>query len=126
VARALLGRRRRRPRAHDQLGPFAAAGTTPSPVIETNSVSTLIAHARSGLSCVAADTWLLAHPLPPGMRAVPLVDPVVEYTIGLVASGASPPSPMVAELLSSFAAFELDPYEQRVAAAQLSTRSTPV
>ncbi len=96
---------------------FAAAGTTPSPVIETNSVSTLIAHARSGLSAVAADTWLLAHPLPPDMRAIPLVDPVVEYTIGLVASAASPASPMVVELLSSFAPLELDPYDQRVAAA---------
>jgi DNA-binding transcriptional LysR family regulator len=96
---------------------FAAAGTRPNPVIETNSVSTLIAHARTGLSAVAADTWLLAHPLPPDMRAIPLVDPVVEYTIGFVASAASPASPMVSELLSSFAPLELDPYDQRVAAA---------
>jgi DNA-binding transcriptional LysR family regulator len=96
---------------------FAAAGTRPNPVIETNSVSTLIAHARSGLSAVAADTWLLAHPLPSGIRSVPLVDPVVEYTIGFVASAANPVSPMVAELLSSFEPYELDPYDQRVAAA---------
>jgi hypothetical protein len=45
------------------------------------------------------------------------VDPVVEYTIGFVASAANPVSPMVAELLSSFEPYELDPYDQRVAAA---------
>jgi DNA-binding transcriptional LysR family regulator len=94
---------------------FAAAGATANPVIETNSVSTLIAHARSGLAAVAADTWLLAHPLPSDMRAIPLVDPVVEYTIGLVARAGSPPSPMIAELLASFEPLELDPYDARVA-----------
>jgi DNA-binding transcriptional LysR family regulator len=94
---------------------FAAAGATPRPVIETNSVSTLIGHARTGLPCVAADTWLLAHPLPAQVRTVPLVDPVVAHTIGLVARDAGHQSPVVAELLSSFSPFELDPYAQRVA-----------
>jgi DNA-binding transcriptional LysR family regulator len=94
---------------------FAAAGTTPSPVIETNSVSTLIGHARTGLPCVAADTWLLAHPLPPLVRAVRLVDPIVAHDIGLVAHGAAHRSPVVDELMASFRALELDPYSERVA-----------
>lgn len=97
---------------------FAAAGRTPRPVIETNSVSTLIDHARMGLSCVAADTWLLAHPLPPHVRSLPIVDPFVEYTIGLVASAAAHPSPMVAELMASFGELELDPYSERVALSE--------
>lgn len=93
---------------------FATAGTTPRPVIETNSVSTLVAHARTGLPCVAADTWLLAQPLPPETRARPLVDPTIEHTIGLVAPARAHPSPMVAELMSSFDPLELDPYQARV------------
>jgi len=99
---------------------FAAAGRTPRPVIETNSVSTLIDHARAGLACVAADTWLLAHPLPSDVRSMPLVDPVVEHTIGLVSSAATYPPPIVSELMSSFAPMELDPYPERVASLSSS------
>ena len=91
------------------------AGATPRPVIETNSVSTLIGHARTGLPCVAADTWLLAHPLPAQVGAIPLVDPVVEHVIGLVVRAAAHHSPVVAELMASFSPFELDPYPERVA-----------
>jgi DNA-binding transcriptional LysR family regulator len=87
---------------------FAAAGATPRPVIETNSVSTLIAHARTGLPGVTADTWLLAHPLPGELRSIPLVDPVVEHTIGLVARAKGHRSPVVAELMASFEPLELD------------------
>jgi DNA-binding transcriptional LysR family regulator len=87
---------------------FAAAGRAPRPVIETNSVSTLVAHARTGLSGVTAHTWLLAHPLPPDMRSIPLVDPFVEHTIGLVAPARGHRSPVVAELMSSFEPLELD------------------
>jgi DNA-binding transcriptional LysR family regulator len=87
---------------------FAAVGQIPRPVVETNSVSTLIAHARTGLAGVTADTWLLAHPLPPEVRSIPLVDPVIEHTIGLVARAQGHPSPLVAELMSSFEALELD------------------
>lgn len=87
---------------------FAAAGRTPRPVVETDSVATLIAHARTGLPGVTADTWLLAHPLPPEVRSIPLVDPVIEHTIGLVARAKGHPSPVVAELMSSFDPLELD------------------
>ena len=63
---------------------FAKSGALPSPAVETNSVSTLVAHARSGLPGVTAHTWLAANPLPEGLRALPLVDPEVRYTIGIV------------------------------------------
>ena len=48
---------------------FAQAGRPPSPAVETNSVSTLVAHARSGLPGVTAHTWLAANPLPAGRSA---------------------------------------------------------
>ncbi len=102
---------------------FAAAGRTPRPVIETNSVSTLIDHAREGLACVAADTWLLAHPLPPDVRSIPLVEPVVAHTIGLVSSAATHPQPVVSELMSSFEPMELDAYSERVAGSTATLSS---
>jgi DNA-binding transcriptional LysR family regulator len=92
---------------------FAAAGATPTPVLETNSVSTLIAHARSGLSGITAHTWLVTHRLPAGIAALPLVDPVVEHTIGLVSPAGTQSSPVVTELLASSASLNLDDEIQR-------------
>ncbi|QEC49304.1 hypothetical protein FSW04_18115 [Baekduia soli] len=98
--------RRRRLRRRDRQGP--------RPVVETNSVSTLMAHARTGLPGITADTWLLAHPLPPEVRSVALVAPVIEPTIGLVTRAEDHPSPVVAELMSSFERLELDSSFERI------------
>jgi DNA-binding transcriptional LysR family regulator len=86
---------------------FAAAGVVPQPAVETNSVSTLVAHARTGLPGVTAHTWLEAIPLPPDLRAIPLVDPVIEHTIGLVVADSVERTPVIAELLSMFEPLEL-------------------
>jgi DNA-binding transcriptional LysR family regulator len=80
-------------------GAFAAAGVVPSPAVETNSVSTLVAHARSGLPGITAHTWLEANPLPDDLHAIPLVDPVIQHTIGLVTSTTVGRTPVIAELL---------------------------
>jgi len=87
---------------------FAAAGTVPDPAVETNSVSTLVAHARTGLPGITAHTWLVGQPLPAGLRAIPLIDPVVEHEIGLVTASGSQRSPVIAQLLGMFAPLELD------------------
>lgn len=87
---------------------FAAAGATPRPAVESNSVSTLIAHARSGLPGITAHTWLEANPLPADLRAVPLVEPEVEHTIGLVTATTIERTPVIAELLDLFHELELD------------------
>ena len=89
-------------------GAFAQAGVAPDPVVETNSISTLIAHARTGLPGITAHTWLYSHALPPGLRAIPLVDPVIEHTIGLVTSSDNQRSPVIGELLGMFTPLELD------------------
>lgn len=89
-------------------GAFATAGVQPDPAIETNSISTLIAHAGTGLPGITAHTWLYGHALAPGLRAIPLVDPVVESTIGLVASRMHQRDPVVAELMAMFTPLELD------------------
>jgi len=90
-------------------GAFATAGATPQPAVETNSVSTLVAHARAGLPGITAQTWLNANPLPADLRAIPLVDPEIQHTIGLVAATGIERTPVITELLALFAPFELDP-----------------
>jgi DNA-binding transcriptional LysR family regulator len=87
---------------------FRAAGATPGPAVVTNSISTLIAHAHSGLAAVTAQSWLTVHPLPAGLRAVPLVQPTVEHTVGLVTARGAQQSPVVAELMALFEPLELD------------------
>jgi DNA-binding transcriptional LysR family regulator len=85
---------------------FVSAGAVPEPAVETNSVSTLIAHARTGVPGVTAHTWLDANPLPADLRAIPLVDPVIEHTIGLVVANTIERTPVIAELLSLFEPLE--------------------
>ena len=84
-------------------GAFASAGVTPEPAVETNSISTLIAHARAGLQGITADTWLEANPLPDDLRAVPLVAPEIEHTIGLVTTTTIERTPVITELLDLLA-----------------------
>lgn len=92
---------------------FAEAGVVADPAVETNSISTLVAHARTGLPGITAQTWLAGEALPPGLRAIPLIDPVVEHEIGLVTAKGSQRSPVVTELLGMFAPLELDRRLQR-------------
>lgn len=87
---------------------FAAAGAAPDPIVETNSISTLVAHAGAGLAAVTAQSWLHTIPLPPGLRSLPLVQPTVRHVVGLVATAARQQTPIVAELLSLFEPLELD------------------
>jgi DNA-binding transcriptional LysR family regulator len=87
---------------------FLSSGATPSPAVETNSVSTLIAHARGGLPGITAHTWLIANPLPDDLRAIPLVDPTIEHTIGLITTTTTERTPVITELLGLFGPLELD------------------
>jgi DNA-binding transcriptional LysR family regulator len=89
-------------------GAFAAAGATPQPAVETNSVSTLVAHARAGLPGITAQTWLDANPLPGDLSAIPLVEPEIEYTIGLVTATGIERTPVITELLALFEPLEFD------------------
>ena len=89
-------------------GAFASAGATPQPAVETNSVSTLVAHARGGLPGITAHTWLEANPLPDDLRAIPLVEPRIEHTIGLVTTTTTERTPVITELLGLFGPLELD------------------
>jgi DNA-binding transcriptional LysR family regulator len=87
---------------------FARAGATPGTVVLTNSISTLIAHAHAGLAAITAGPWLTVNPLPPNLRALPLVDPVVEHTVGMVTARDAQRSPVVRELMALLEPLELD------------------
>ncbi|MFN0153317.1 MAG: LysR substrate-binding domain-containing protein [Gaiella sp.] len=83
---------------------FAGVGASPLPSIETNSVSTLVAHVRDGpWSSIVATPWLRLFAVPRGVRAIPLVDPVVEHWMGLVTLDREP-SPLLARAMLESAA----------------------
>ncbi|MBO1416069.1 LysR family transcriptional regulator [Streptomyces sp. FH025] len=79
---------------------FAGLGLAPTPRVETDSVASLFAHVRTGQwASVVPYAWLHVFGVPPGMRAVPLVEPVHSAPIGLVVAAREPGSAMARALL---------------------------
>ena len=90
-------------------GIFREAGTAPQPTIETNSISTLYAHIRDGMwSSVVAHAWLHLFEVPPGMRAIPLVEPETTRTIGLVWLDRDPEPILARALLDVASGIDLE------------------
>ena len=75
---------------------FRAANCTPVPRLETNSVINLCANVHlMGLVSVIPEYFLdIMGPIS-DVRAVPLTDPLVEHSVGLVAVDRDPVSPLV-------------------------------
>ena len=69
--------------------------------IESNSITALLSFARAGWSSVVSETWLNLYGVPPGMRAIPLVEPDVAPTIGIVSRDTELQPPAVSALLES-------------------------
>jgi DNA-binding transcriptional LysR family regulator len=67
--------------------------------IESNSITALLSYARAGWSSIVSDTWLNLYGVPEGMRAIPLVEPDVGYTIGIVTRDTELQPPAVTALL---------------------------
>lgn len=82
---------------------FLEVGAVPRPVIETNSVLTLSALLRTGKwSSILPHTFLKLVGEVPGLRSLPLVQPVLTHSVGLVLPDREPLSPMargLAELM---------------------------
>ena len=75
---------------------FRAASAAPVPRLETNSVINLCANVRlMGLSSIIPEYFLEVLGPIADVRAVPLTDPLVEHTVGLVAVDRDPISPLV-------------------------------
>jgi DNA-binding transcriptional LysR family regulator len=75
---------------------FRAANSAPIPRLETNSVINLCANVRlMGLASIIPEYFLDVLGPISNVRAVPLVEPLVEHSVGLVAVERDPISPLV-------------------------------
>lgn len=72
--------------------------------IETTSISALLAFTRAGWSSVVSDRWLDLYGVPAGMRALPLVEPDLAHTIGIVTRESELLPPAVRALLDGVGA----------------------
>jgi DNA-binding transcriptional LysR family regulator len=76
--------------------------------VETNSITTLVAHVRDGQwSSVIAHAWLHVFDVPADLRAVRLVDPEASRSIGLVWRDRDPEPLLVRALLEVAAGLDL-------------------
>ncbi len=82
-------------------GLLQAAGGTPEPTLESNSMIVLFSHVRTGrwasiMPEKLADTLGLTERL----RAIPIVEPEATHAIGLVVPDHDPVPPLVAALVA--------------------------
>ena len=82
-------------------GVFRSVGAKPVPAVETNSIFNLVSHVSAGQwSAIVPRQLLRFFGLPEGTRAIELVEPVAQRTIGLVMSDREPPSPLARSLFA--------------------------
>ena len=82
-------------------GVFRSVGAKPVPAVETNSIFNLVSHVSAGQwSAIVPRQLLRFFGVPPGTRAIELVDPTARRTIGLVMSDREPPSPLARNLFA--------------------------
>jgi DNA-binding transcriptional LysR family regulator len=82
-------------------GVFRSVGAEPVPAVETNSIFNLVSHVSAGQwSAIVPRQLLRFFGVPPGTRAIELVEPVARRTIGLVMSDRDPPSPLARNLFA--------------------------
>jgi DNA-binding transcriptional LysR family regulator len=83
---------------------FAAANALPTPRLETNSITNLLSSVKSmRLSSIMPEYFIGSPGTLEGVKAVPLVNPKVEHTVGLVALDRDPQSPLIAALFKAAA-----------------------
>jgi DNA-binding transcriptional LysR family regulator len=86
---------------------FRAANASPVPRLETNSVINLCANVRlMGLASIIPEYFLEVLGPISDVRAVPLVEPLIEHSVGLVAVDRDPVSPLVLAAFESARAIE--------------------
>ena len=79
---------------------FREAGTEPKPAIEANSIVALHSQLRrGGWSAVMPHSILYSMGALPGVKAVPLVEPDVSHTLGVIVSEREPLRPVARAML---------------------------
>lgn len=81
-----------------------AAGARTTARVETDSISALLSFALQGWSSVVSEAWLELYGVPPGMRALRLVEPELSQPIGIVTRDSALLPPTVVALLDSASA----------------------
>ncbi len=80
---------------------FAGLDCTVHPTVETNSIVSMLAHVCSGAwSSIMPRSVLDLIGIPDGVRVLPLVEPAVAWTTGLVVPQREPRLPMMEALLT--------------------------
>ncbi|WP_420102323.1 LysR substrate-binding domain-containing protein [Bosea sp. (in: a-proteobacteria)] len=81
-------------------GIFRSVGFSPRPVIETNSIFNLVSHAGiEGIASIVSLQLLEFFGVPLGTRALQLVSPEAQRTIGLIVADRQPIAPLARNLL---------------------------
>jgi DNA-binding transcriptional LysR family regulator len=81
-------------------------GAEPTPMMESDSVSALVAYVRLGQTATIVPTSAMdSVDLHDTLRTVPIVEPEVSHTIGLVVSDRFPVQPAVKALMDEARAF---------------------
>lgn len=81
-------------------GIFRSVGVLPRPTIETNSIFNLCSHAGiEGVSSIVSLQVLDFFGVPAATRALPLVEPQTQRTIGLIVADRQPFPPLTRNLL---------------------------
>ena len=94
----LLGRDLQSRRIVDNI--LRRIGIEPKPLLETDSMSALMAHVRVGKwASIVPNSALEDVELTDTLRAIPLVEPEVFHTVGLVVSDRYPVQPAVTSLI---------------------------
>ncbi|MDX6807031.1 LysR family transcriptional regulator [Terrihabitans rhizophilus] len=82
-------------------GVLRSVGSDAQPTLESDSLTALVAHVRTGQwSAVMPRKFADMFDLPSNVRAIPLVDPEVFHTIGLIVPERDPLPPLTAALFS--------------------------
>ena len=80
---------------------FEKVGAGVAPMLETNSIISILAHVGSGhWSSIVPRSVLEQIGTPPGVVAIELVEPAVDWATGLVTLTRDPQPPMVAALVA--------------------------
>jgi DNA-binding transcriptional LysR family regulator len=89
---------------------FRAANATPTPRLETNSVINLCSNVHlMGLASVVPLYFLDVLGPMSDIRAVPLTNPLIEHSVGLVAVDRDPVSPLVLSVFECAKAIDMPP-----------------
>ena len=81
---------------------FTQANAHPSPRLETNSIMNLLSSVKTmGTASIMPEYFIDALGKLEGVRAIPLINPKVEHSVGLVAVDRDPRSPLISALFKA-------------------------